>query len=286
MKIITDSAADMLPQEISAIGINVVPLLIQFPEGEVHSESLTPDEFYDRLKAMDPEIPTTALPSPGTFAEYYQDAARSDEEILSIHISSGLSGTLDSARLGAQQAGVDVTFVDTQTLSGGQRFQVLAAALAAKAGQSKAAILERLERIRQATEVIYTLDTLKYLERGGRIGRVQALAGALLKIKPVIKVDKSDGKYTTVAKGRTLQQSLELIVDYLAQAYPPNTPLWVTVMHGQIADQADKLAEMLRERLHVARLETLRISPVLGVHTGPGIVGVTSLRMDLMADLV
>ena len=171
------------------------------------------------------------------------------------------------------------------TLSGGQRFQVLAAALAARAGQSKEAILKLLDRVRAATEVIYTLETLEYLARGGRIGRVQALAGSLLKLKPVIKVDKTDGRYSTVGKGRTMRRAMGQIADYLVEIYGPETPLWLSVMHGQIAKQADLLAQLLQERLRVARLEILRISPVLGVHTGPGIVGVTALPMALMEGL-
>jgi DegV family protein with EDD domain len=286
LKIVTDSAADLLPEEISALGITVVPLSIQFPEGEVQSEQLTPDEFYARLQAMQPEIPTTTLPSPGIFADIYRKLEHAKEEILSIHISSGLSGTFESARLGAKASGVDVTLINTLTLSGGQRFQVLAASLAAKAGHSKEAILKRLEQIRTATEVVYTLETLKYLQRGGRIGRVQALAGSLLKIKPVIKVEKDDGKYSTAGTGRTIRQALAMIVDHLAKAYPPETRLWLSVMHGQFAEGAENLAQLLQEKLNVARLEKLRISPVLGVHTGPGIVGVTAMPMALMQDLV
>jgi len=285
MKIMTDSAADLLPEEIEKLGIMVASLLIQFPDGELRAEEIATDTFYDRLRAMRPEVPTTAMPSSGEFAEYYSRLALAGEEILSIHISSGLSGTIRAARLGAEQSGVDVTLADSMTLSGGQRFQVLAAVQAAEAGWDKKAILEHLARIRSATEVIYTLETLEYLARGGRIGRVQALAGSLLKLKPVIKVDKADGKYSTVGKGRTLRRTLGMIVDYVAKTYRPETPLWLSVLHGQFANQAENLAQLLRERLSVARLEVLRISPVLGVHTGPGIVGVAVLPMALIEDL-
>jgi DegV family protein with EDD domain len=286
MNIVTDSAADLLPQEVKDLGITIAPLFIQFPDGEVSAEDLTPDQFYDRLRDMAPDIPTTTMPSPGIFADIYNRVAQTGKEMLSIHISSGLSGTIEAARLGAVQSGKDVTVIDTMTLSGGERFQVLAAALAAKAGQSIEAILPLLDRIRAATEVVYTLDTMEYLERGGRIGRVQALAGSLLKIKPVIKVDKSDGKYSTVGTGRTLQRTLSMIVDHLEKTYRKDTPLWLSVMHGQFIEQAEKLANLLKERLNVAKLEILRISPVLGVHTGPGIVGVTSLPIASMEGLL
>ncbi len=287
MKILTDSAADLTAEETEEYGITVAPLYIQFPEGEMSSMELTPDEFYYRLEAMAPRIPSTAQPSPGIFAEIYQKLAELGEEILSIHVSSGLSGTLQSAILGARNLPKEViTHIDSMTLSGGQRFQVLAAAMASKAGWAKETILERLREIRQSTEVIYTLETLEYLAHGGRIGRVQALAGSLLKLKPVIRVEHTDGKYSSVGKARTMRNTLGMIVDHLAGIYGTDTPVWVSVMHGKLSQQADVLAELLRERINVARIEVLRISPVLGVHTGPGIVGATVVPMRLMEDLV
>ena len=286
MKIVTDCAADLLPTEVETFDITVAPLFIQFPNEEVDASKLSADVFYQRLESMAPDIPTTAQPAPGIFAALYRKLAETGEEILSIHISSGLSGTLQSAQLGAEQAGdIMVTVVDSQTLSGGQRFQVLAAALADKAGWAKEAILKRLDEIRAHTEVIYTLDTLSYLAHGGRIGRVQALASSLLNIKPVIRVDHQDGKYSTVTKGRTLRKAMTMMADHLDEMYRDEGPLWVSVMHGRMADKATQLADLLKERLTIEKLETLRISPVLGVHTGPGIVGATVVPMRLMEDL-
>jgi DegV family protein with EDD domain len=284
MIIVTDSGADLTQQDIETLGIEVAPLQIKFPEGEVESESISRDDFYSRLRAMWPMIPSTSQPSAGVFADLYRKLAGRGEEIFSVHISSGLSGTLNSAILGAKDV-LDATVQhwDTMTLSGGERFQVLAAALMSKAGRSKEAITERLEQIRANTEVIYTLETLAYLAKGGRIGRVQALAGMLLQIKPVINVDKTDGKYSTVGKERTMQKSMALIANYLEKRYG-TTELWVSVVHGQVQEQADQLARMLQERLTIGKLETLRISPVLGVHTGPGIVGATVVPVELMQD--
>lgn len=151
-----------------------------------------------------------------------------------------------------------------------------------KAGKGKEAILERLEQIRAATETIYTLETLTYLARGGRIGRVQALAGSLLKIKPIIRVDRSDGKYSQAGKQRTIPRALETIRDHLVNMYGLETPVWVCVLHGQFGEQAKLLAGMLEEKLEVAKMEILRISPVLGVHTGPGVVGAAVVPIALM----
>jgi DegV family protein with EDD domain len=283
MIVVTDSAADLTRQDVEEHGVKIAPLHIQFPEGGVSAEEITPDEFYRRLKAMEPEIPTTSQPSSGAFAELYKGLSGLGEDILSIHISSGLSGTLESAQLGAKQTSeVNVSHVDTLTLSGGQRYQVLAAVKAVKAGWDMDAIRKRLDEIRMNTETIYTLETLTYLARGGRIGRVQALAGSILKIKPIIKVDKADGKYSTVGKERTLPKALEAIREYLLGVYGADTPLQVSVMHGQFAEQAKTLQEMLNEKLNVAKSEILRISPVLGVHTGPGVVGAAVVPISLM----
>ncbi len=287
MKIVTDCAADMPVAELKSLGITQAPLFIQFPEGEANATHLTPDEFYDRLKAMYPAIPSTAQPSPGIFAEIYRKLAEEDKDILSIHISSGLSGTIEAARGGidyvADQA--KVTLWDTLTLSGGERYQVLAAALALRAGWTLEAIQERLKELRAQTEVIFTLETLEYLAKGGRIGRVQALAGTLLNLKPVISVDHQDGKYNNIGRSRSLPRALHNIANQLHHVYA-DAPLWVTIMHGKVADQAEALTREIQERLNVARLETLRVSPVLGVHTGPGVVGAAVAPMRLMADLL
>lgn len=286
MKIVTDCAADMSAEELEKLGVTQAPLFIQFPEGEVNSADISADEFYNRLEAMRPAIPTTAQPSGGIFAELYRKISHLDKDILSLHISSGLSGTINAARDGSEQVKPEthINLWDTLTLSGGERFQVIAAALAAKAGWTLHAIQERLSAIREKTEVIYTLDTLEYLARGGRIGRVQAMAGALLHLKPVIRVD-TDGKYSTVSTARTLNKSMSAITAYLQNKYA-NTPLWVTVLHGRFAEKAEVLSNEFKDKLNIAKMEVMRISPVLGVHTGPGIVGAAVMPMELVKDLM
>lgn len=285
MKIVTDCAADLPTDEARNLNVAVAPLFIQFPEGEVNSSDITADEFYRRLEAMQPNIPTTAQPSERIFSQLYQKTAEKGEEIISIHISSGLSGTINAARLAASQM-TDrlVHTVDTMTLSGAERFQVLAAVRAVQHGWTIEQILRRLDEIRSKTEIIYTLETLKYLARGGRIGRVQALAGSLLNIKPIIRVAHEDGKYSTVGKARTVRRALEDIVNHLVEMYKNEKPLWVSVMHGDFTEPAEQMARLVQEKLNIGKLEVLRISPVLGVHTGPGIVGAAVVPLHLMED--
>ncbi len=286
MKIVTDCAADMSAEELKELGIEQAPLYIQFPEGEVSSADISADAFYDRLEAMQPNVPTTAMPSSGLFADIYRRISKFDKNIFSLHISSGLSGTINAARAGGEEARdeANVDFWDTLTLSGGERFQVITAALAAKANWTMQAIQERLSKIHEKTEVVYTLDTLDYLMRGGRIGRVKAMAGAILHLKPVIRVD-TDGKYSTVTTARTIGKGMSAIAEHLYNKYA-NAPLWVTVLHGRFADKAEALSNELKEKLNVTKLEVMRISPVLGVHTGPGVVGAAVVPVEVVSDLM
>lgn len=286
MLIVTDSAADLTPQDITEYGIYVVPLMIQFPPSEeVSAADISPDEFYNRLQAIVPQVPTTSQPSVGVFMKVYEEAAAKGQEVLSIHVSSGLSGTVNSARTAAAQVpNAKVTIIDAMTLSAGQRFQVLAAAKMVKQGKSVARIIERLSAIRAHTECAFTLETLEYLARGGRIGRVAAFAGALLSLKPVIHVDRNDGKYSTIGRGRTMTQTMNTLVTNAANEFS-NQPVWVNIVHGQFQEKADALAELMRSKLNVAHLDVVRISPVLGVHTGPGIVGAGVVPMSHFTDL-
>jgi len=273
MQIITDSAADLTPDDLRAWDIHVIPLYIQFPDGEVAASDITPDAFYDKLKAIVPKVPSTSQPSIGLLSETYAKFAATQTDVLSIHVSGGLSGTFSVASTAARQSeGHKVVTLDTMTLSCGQRFQVLAAAMGLKAGWTLEKIIERLSSIRAQSDIIYTLETLEYLQRGGRIGRVQALAGSILGIKPIIKIDKNDGKYSTVGRGRSVTQTMATMAGSLKATYG-DKPVWATVVHGQFAEKAEAFAKLLKETLNIAKLDVLRISPVLGVHTGPGIVG-------------
>ena len=286
MKIVTDSAAEITDEEIKAWDIHVVPLLIEFPGEEIASDDLSADDFYNRLRAMVPQVPTTTQPSIGMFVDTYQPLVEAGEELISIHISTGLSGTAQTARAASLQvSGSRITVVDTLTLSASERFCVLIAAMAAKKGWSCPQIVKRLDAIHTQSDIAFTLDTLDYLARGGRIGRVQALAGSILKLKPIITVEKNDGKYSTLGRGRTLQQTMATIVDHFLLKFG-SAPVWITLMHGQSPDAASIFESMLRAKLNVARLDIRRVSPVLGVHTGPGVVGAGVIPMTLVEDLL
>ena len=284
MTIITDCAADLTPKDISTYGIKVAPLTIEFPDGEVEATHIDPNEFYNRLEAMAPDVPTTAQPSPSIFKKIF-DTLPNTVNNLCITISSGLSGTLNSAELATHECGdKQVRVVDSLTLSGGERYQVLAAAMASSHNWVSDAIEKRLQEIQKACEVVFSLETLDYLRQGGRIGRVQGLVGSLLSIKPVINVNKTDGKYDTLTRVRSLKKARKAMLEHLQNVYG-DTPLWVSVMHGQMEQEAQNFAEELQAGLNTVKLEILRISPVLAVHTGPGVVGAAVVPITLFEDL-
>lgn len=282
MKIVTDSAVDLPEGMLEQYGIEHMPLLISFGNESLRSGiDIQPEEFYRRLAAST-ELPTTSQPSVGEFVELYRRVGQLDHQILSIHISSGLSGTLNSARLAAAQCPeLNITVIDSKSLSGAQGFQLIAAAQAIRCGQTLDQILARIQQVADQTDIFYTLDTLHYLEKGGRLGRVAALAGAVLHLKPVITVDKGPGTYIRAGNTRSLVKSMQLIAD-LVYDKVKDYPAWVHILHSNTPQHARDLAELVTARLPTAKITTGQIVPVLGVHVGPGCVGAVCGPADIL----
>jgi DegV family protein with EDD domain len=282
MQIVTDAGADFTPVQTEGLAFHTIPLTFTL-DGKTYRSGvdIEPTAFYD-LIASTQSFPTTSQPAPGEFAETYRRlAAAGDPEILSIHISSGLSGTLGAAQVGAQQTPeAHVTFVDTLTLSGAQGWQVEAACRMTKAGWPLARILAGLERVRAATEIFYTLETLRYLEHGGRISHLQALLGQILNMKPVIGVEKEHGTYVVHARERSMKSAVKRIIEIIAQCYQAAGSLRVQVLHGHNAPAAADLMALIGQRFSAHFLPIGPIAPVLGAHTGPGLVGVVVAPMS------
>jgi DegV family protein with EDD domain len=274
MQIVSDRAMDLAAEQLDGLNIHLVPLTFTL-DGKTYRSGVDvePDEFYQMLAATE-SYPTTSQPSAGEFAEVYRQIAATDPDILSIHISSGLSGTLNSAKTGATLVPeARVTFVDTKTLSGAQGWQVQAAARGANAGWSKEKILPMLEDISAAADVLYTLATLKYLIHGGRISHLKGLLGSVLNLKPLIGVEKQRGTYVNLGQARTLDKAILKIADHVAALVPRGTALQTQVMHGHNPGGAARLRERMDQYFECTWLPTSSIAPVLGAHTGPGLVG-------------
>jgi len=275
MQIVTDHGADISAEQREGLDIHYVPLTITLG-GRVYrgGVDISVEQFYELLDRTG-EMPTTSQPSPGDFAELYRNLARTDPDILSVHISSGLSGTVNTARMGASMVPeANVTVYDTKTLSGAEGWHVEAAARAAKAGWSIDRIVEMLQRMTAATDTLYTLSTLKYLIHGGRIGHLKGLVASILNIKPIIGVEKVGGTYVTRGQTRTLDRAVDAIVNMVASVYPAGTVMRMQVLHGLCPEGAARLRAGLDRIFQCRWLPVGPIAPVLGAHTGPGLVGV------------
>ncbi len=286
MQIVSDTGMDLAAEQMADLDIHLVPLTITLDGVSYRSGvDIQPAEFYKLLAATE-SLPTTAQPSAGDFAEVYRQLAATDAEIMSVHISSGLSGTVNAARLGAEMVPeAQVTIVDTKTLSGAEGWQVEAAARAARAGWGKERILQLLARVSAATDTIYTLDELKYLIHGGRISHLKGLIAALLNIKPLIGVEKEGGTYVQRGQARALKGAIRKIADTIAKQYAPGSALRVQIMHAANPDGATMLRERLARLFDCTWLPVSPIAPVLGAHTGPSLVGVAYAPQSAFADL-
>ena len=274
MQIVTDSSADLTPEQKDGLEIHYVPLTFTL-DGKTYrcGVDIQPEEFY-RLLESTKSFPNTSQPSAGEFAELYRKLAASDPEILSFHISSGLSGSINSARIGAETVTeANVTLIDTKTLSAAQGWQIEAAARAIKAGWPKEKILALVKQISDATETLFTLPSLKYLIHGGRINHLKGLLASLLNILPVIGVEKVGGTYVQRGKVRTMTAALSKIVELVLEKHPPGSLLRLQILHGNNLDGVKFLKQKLEEVFKCNWLPTSLIAPVLGAHTGPGLVG-------------
>jgi DegV family protein with EDD domain len=288
MQIVTDTGADIVlpPQHMPEIDIHIVRHTITLDGKSYRSgEDIQPEELQNLLMATD-SFPITSQPSAGDFAAVYKRLAVEDPDILSIHMSSGLSGLVNAAHAGAEMVPeANVTIVDTKTLCAALGWQVAAAARAVKAGWSKERILALIQRIGDASESMYTLDDLKYLIHGGRISHMKGLLASVLHIRPLIGVEKQHGAYVQLGMARTFDQALSGLVKLMLKHHPEGAALRVQVLHSL----NPKAAEVLRQK--IAALYTCDwmpvacMSPVLAAHTGPSMTGVAFALQDTFKDI-
>ena len=275
------------PELMPEIPIHVVPHTITLDGISYRSGvDIQPDELQRKLMAT-PSFPITSQPAGGEFAAMFKSlAASGDREILSINMSSGLSGTVNAALAGAEMTPeADVTIIDTKTLCAVQGWQVAAAARALKAGWGKEQILGLIKKIGDASESIYTLDELKYLIHGGRIGHMKGLIASMLHIRPIIGVEKVGGTYSQLGNARTFDQALHGLVNLMLKYHKPGSDLRVQVLHSYNEKAVLALREMIAPVFNCNFMPINYMSPALAAHTGPSMVGVAFASMDIFKDL-
>ena len=290
MQIVTDSGTDLyLPEgEEQELNIHKVPLTVTL-DGKSYREGIDIQhkDFYPLLEASN-GLPTTSQPSAGEFAEMYRKVAAVDPDILSIHITSGLSGTFNAAMEGAKLVPeANVTHIDTKTLTAASGWQVYAAARAIKAGWAKEQILGLVQRISDATDCMYTLDELKYLIHGGRISHMKGVIASLLNIKPLIGVEKVGGTYVQLGQTRTFKRALQGLANLITEHHKHaiGSKMMVQVLYSNNPEGGQMLKEMVNERFECTWMPMGPMSLVLGAHTGRSMVGVGFCPMDVFAEI-
>jgi fatty acid kinase fatty acid binding subunit len=271
VRIVSDSACDLPPALCEALGIEIVPLTIRFGADElIDRVELTTADFWDRL-ARSTVMPETAAPSVGAFESAFRDLHESGADaIVCINLSSRMSATMQSAQIAAKALdGVcPVSVIDSKSASMGVGMLCIEAARLARDGADVDTIVTAVESARDRGRLLFTVDTLEFLRKGGRIGGAQALLGSMLSIKPVITV--KDGAVEPAGKVRTRSKALRFIVDHV-KGRPVES---LCVVHAQAPD-VDEFVAMLEPIVAGAEIVVGQIGPVVGVHAGPGTMGVT-----------
>jgi len=288
MQIVTDTGMDMVlpPDQMPEVEIHLVRHAITL-EGKTYlsGADIQPIELQQKLMAT-ASFPTTSQPSAGDFAAMYKKLAATDPDILSIHMSSGLSGTVNAAHAGAEMTPeAHVTIVDTKTLCAALGWQVAAAARALKAGWPLDQILALTERIGAASDSMYTLDDLKYLIHGGRISHMKGLIASVLKLRPMIGVEHEHGKYEQLGTARTFDRALQGLVDLMTKRHPRGSALRVQVLHAYNPAAVDRLHALIDPLFECTWLPVAPMSPVLAAHTGPSMAGVAFAPLETFADI-
>lgn len=272
VRIVTDSTAD-LPRELAELyGVVVVPLKVMFGN-EVYRDGMDLDTagFYQRLK-KNQAPPTTSQPSPGEFVAVYERLTQKGNSVISIHISSALSGTFHAAQLAKTMVdSKDIFVIDSRSVSMGLGLIVLAAAKAAKEGRTRKEILTLVNELINKVNVFFVVDNLNYLKQGGRIGKAGALVGSLLNIKPILTI--KDGQVAPLEKVRGKGRALERLLDLAVAGYPPGRRLICSVVHADDYTSLMKLKEKAASMLKCSELIISELGPVVGTHAGPGVVG-------------
>jgi DegV family protein with EDD domain len=271
VKIVTDSTACLSAEEISKYDVHVVPLKVIFGT-EIYTEGvdITSEDFYRRLATRDP-MPTTSQPAVSDFTRVYGELAERGHPILSVHISSKLSGTVNSAVAARQELPrAQIEIIDC--LSVALRMLIVPAAQAAARGLSLPRLKESIERLNSCMSTVGMLNTLEYLWRGGRIGGAKALLGTLLRIKPLL--DFRNGEVKVLGRLRTSTQAMESILEIMKSRIKPGIPIHVGVAQTNALEPARALSERVKAIFNCAELDLVELGPVLGTHLGPGFFGI------------
>ena len=279
--IVTDTCHYMPRELLAEHDIHEVSLYIHWgSEAKRESEIVDYDGYYESLRD-ESFLPTTSQPSIGDFLKVYEPLLDDGDDIISIHLAGGMSGTVGAAEQAREQLGARADRVhvfDSATACGGEGLVILAAAAAIRDGADLPAVVDRTQRARASLKMWFAIDTLEYLRRGGRIAGAQAWLGSALKIKPILTVES---EITPVERVRTSRRAFERMVDLLSSRHEDGADGWM-VQHIQAPDQARELAARGIEIFGCEPRVISEIGPVIGTHVGPGLLGAGALPSSLL----
>ncbi|WP_153721270.1 DegV family protein [Sporosarcina cascadiensis] len=267
--IVTDSTADLTEEMIEKYQIHVVPLTLQINnQSYIDGVELQPDEFLDLMRESK-ELPKSSQPASGVFQKLYDELGADGSQIISIHMTGGMSGTVKSAETAAQASTSDVTVIDSMYISHALTFQVLEACRLAEEGKSRDEIAEAVESVRKRSSLYVVVDVLDNLVKGGRIGKGKAMFGSLMNIKPIATL--KDGVYTPVAKARSHKQ----VVTYLMNEFKNETAGKVIRSVGIAHANGLAMAEPLKQKIEEMGIQVKLTftTPIVSTHTGEGAIG-------------
>jgi DegV family protein with EDD domain len=276
IKIVTDSTAYLPEETVREHDIRVVPLYVHFGTQQFREGvELSNEEFYVRLREA-PELPSTSQPSAGEFHEVFKELADQGHQVLAMTISNKLSGTWNSAMTAKEMLPeADITVFDSLSTSVGLYLMLNAALESIQNGASLQEVVERLEGIREKMQVLFVVDTLEYLAKGGRIGNAKAFLGTLLKVKPILMLQ--DGAIEPLEQVRSKRKAEARLLDLIAERLGDGaSQARVAVTHALVPDEARTVAQELVERLGCAEPLISELGPAIGTHTGPGVVAVAA----------
>ena len=283
--VVADTTSYLPPELIDKHDVRLVSLYVGI-EGEQEKESEIDDlaAFYERLRASDKQV-ITSQPSVGDFISVYEPLLADGKEIISIHLSSGISGTYESAmqareRLTADgKGGERIVVCDSRTGCGGMGLMILGAANVAERGGNAAEANEAAQRLREELKIWFAVDTLDYLRRGGRIGAARHWIGTTLKIKPILTLED---EITPIERVRTRTRAFERLLDYARQRHEDGADAWV-VQHVQDPENAQRMVDACRPIFGNDPVFTSEVGPVIGAHVGPGLLGVGGVSSKTLA---
>jgi DegV family protein with EDD domain len=269
LKIVTDSTADLPPRLAGDLGVTVVPVYVRFGD-QVYRDrvDISEDEFYQRL-LHDPIHPSTTQPTPQDFADVYQKLSQEAEGIISIHLSSKLSGTYNSALQGKELVDTKcpIEVIDSQVLTMSLGLLVIAATTIAKSGKNIQQVVEEIKQTIPSIHLLALFDTLKYLALGGRIGKVQALLGSVLSVKPMLTI--KDGELVPAGRVRSRTRGINRLVDFVKNAVDIQD---MAIVYNTTPDEAQTLVGRMGSIFPKEQIRLARLGPALGVHAGPGVL--------------